>query len=175
MTLEERYNNASANSYVGRVRSRQANDAGAGAGVDFMDGQPKKGVNSEDKYQTEFIRNDAGSLKNGKPGQNGQTPGSSGDLTGLKGLSRWTADALNIAFTKAGAGLESIWNARKGFKSSQTVKWSDPTDARTVYNSYHRWTPSTGFINSLSATDGINSTQSRVKTTPKGPSPAGFP
>lgn len=174
-SLEERYNGAAADSYVGRVRTRQAADSTVPNGVDFMDGQPKQNNTGDDKYQTEIKRNKAGTFKNGDTGNRGKLPGTDGSTTGLTGLTRWTGDALNIAFTKAGAGLESRWNQFKAFKSAQTVKWTDPTDNR-AYTNYHRYTPLTNqkFVDTLPP-EANPGTQARVKTTPKGPSPAGFP
>jgi hypothetical protein len=62
MTLEERYNAAPSTTYVGKVRSLQAAEAGAREGVNFMDGDghgqwgPGKTV-APYQVQTEFKRN----------------------------------------------------------------------------------------------------------------------
>lgn len=175
-SLEARYNGATADSYVGRVRIRQASLTATGPnenGVDYMDGQPKGTGTDPDKYQTEFKRNNAGTFKYDNVGNRGKKPGTDGSTDGLSGLTRWKGDALQIAFTNSGAGLTSQWTRRKGFKSAQTVKWTDPTD-NTAYGNYHRWIPTTSFVDSLPS-EANPGTQSRVKTTPKGPSPAGFP
>ena len=177
MTLEQRYNDAAANTYVGRVRTRQAAGSTETNGVDFMDGQPKLSTSPEDAYQTEFKRNPAGAFKYGAPGQNNLLPGTdaSTEATGAPiGLSRWTANALNIAFSAASTGLQSRWVKYRGFKSASPTKWVDPTTNQS-YSYYHRWDPTGNFVNALPNTvpagqSGL-STQARVKTTPKGPSP----
>jgi hypothetical protein len=81
MNLEERYKAASADTYVGRVRTRQAEEAGPIRGVDFMDGVVKQGA---DRIQDGFIRNTAGDFKYGGGGK----------VAGTVGLSRWLAPGL---------------------------------------------------------------------------------
>jgi hypothetical protein len=94
MNLEERYNAASENTYVGRVRARQAADAGAGPGVDFFDGDGRAAWSptatpAPDEVQTEFTRNNEGDFRYGGGGKapaltdNGSYP-----------LSRWLARGL---------------------------------------------------------------------------------
>lgn len=86
MTLEERYNAASVNTYVGRVKALQAADAGAIDGVNFMNGEGFTGKPpANDQVQTEFKRNAEGAFKYGG---GGKVPGS-------YNLSRWLPKGLN--------------------------------------------------------------------------------
>jgi hypothetical protein len=83
MNLEDRYNASPASSYVGRVRTRQAEEAGAIEGVNFMDGVPRETA-GPDTIQEGFIRNQAGAFKYGGAGK----------VPGTSGLSRWLAPGL---------------------------------------------------------------------------------
>lgn len=86
MTLEERYNAASVNTYVGRVKALQAADAGAIDGVNFMNGEGFTGKPpANDQVQTEFKRNVAGAFKYGGDGK----------VPGTYSLSRWLPKGLN--------------------------------------------------------------------------------
>lgn len=85
MTLEERYNAAGTNTYVGRVKTSQAADAGAIDGVNFMNGEGFTGKPpANDQVQTEFKRNAAGAFKYGGGGK----------VPGTYSLSRWLQPGL---------------------------------------------------------------------------------
>jgi len=91
MTLEERYNAAGAESYVGRVKNLQAADAGDINGVNFLDGDGRGTwapgqTPPPDVVQNEFKRNNAGDFRYGG---GGKTPAGSND--GSYPLSRWLA------------------------------------------------------------------------------------
>lgn len=171
MGLKELYEGSNGGQfpYVNTVRTQQASDAGSAApGVNFLDGLPRTKTQTPDQMQTEFTRNDAGSLKYGASGRNAKTPGTADDVAGTGGLSRWTTSALNIAFDDASTqpSLSSIYNRRKGFKSSSPVNWAGQ-------DSFHRWTPKVGksFVESL--TD-VDKSKTRVTGSPSGPSPSGI-
>jgi hypothetical protein len=119
MSLEAMYNNATANSYVGTIRTRQAADARGAQLVNFMDGTRRNvGNNTADEFQTEFTRNTAGSyVAGGVPKHTG------GSLT------RWTDKAYKLAFN--GEGPASL---SRGYYTSQF---------RTAYNArlIHNYTP----------------------------------
>lgn len=91
MTLEERYNAAAANTYVGLVKDKQAADVGAGSGVNFLDGDGRGQWQAgqtppPDVVQNEFKRNAAGDFRyNG----GGKSPAATND--GSYPLSRWLA------------------------------------------------------------------------------------
>lgn len=83
MTLEERYNAAGADTYVGRVKTTQAGGE-AGAGVNFMDGDGRNAWSPDataapDQVQTEFTKNAAGDFRYGGGGK----------VAGAYSLSRW--------------------------------------------------------------------------------------
>lgn len=86
MNLEERYNSAAPSSYVGRVRDGQSSEAGAGPGVNFMDGTPRTAP-GPDEVQREFTRNNAGDFKYGGGGK----------VPGTYALSRWLTRGLEKA------------------------------------------------------------------------------
>jgi hypothetical protein len=83
MNLEERYKSAPESTYVGRVRDRQEESAGAIQGVNFMDGVPRTQP-GPDTVQREFTRNAGGDFK-----YNG-----GGKVPGTPGLSRWLTPGL---------------------------------------------------------------------------------
>lgn len=161
MTLEERYNAAGNESYVGRVKSFQAADAGAIDGVNFLDGKKRTKTLAPDEYQTEIKRNAEKSFLYDAPGKNGKVPGSDADETGVKGLSNWTTSALDFSFKKSGT-LISLHEKFKGFKSSSPTKW-------TGQQNYHLWTRDTTWVNGLQV-----GAKSRVTGASAGPSPAGI-
>lgn len=97
MSLEELYNDANPNSYVGRVRTKQAADAEVTSGVNFMDGTRRGARPSPDQFQTEFTRNSEGSFLTG--GAQGVVPSTTDKSYPL---SRWTRRALLLAFEKDG-------------------------------------------------------------------------
>jgi len=97
MSLEALYNGASADTYVGRIRTRQAAMAPTNQTlVNFLDGQPRSPSTStqQDVYQREFTRNSEGQYKSG--GAQGIIRGSEVKLT------RWTNRAFKIAFDGEG-------------------------------------------------------------------------
>lgn len=91
-TLEELYNEAAGDSYVGRVRQQQAADAGtADTGTNFFDGVGRdQQNNAPDEYQDEFSRNTAGDYRYGG---GGKVPGTEGTT-----LSRWLSKGIAKAF-----------------------------------------------------------------------------
>ena len=140
MSLIDLYTRATENSYVGRVRLQQAGITQNGGdnnnltdGTNFFDGTARTRVPTADQFQTELTRNRPGALKYDASGQNGQTPGSSRSVTGLGGLSRWTANALNIGFKDAQVrpGKTSIHNRFKVFKGND--RWNGKTNFH-LYN-----------------------------------------
>jgi hypothetical protein len=137
-TLAKRYAEASADTYVGKVRTQQSSTAGAGKGVNFLDGQSRAifSVDSstgapvappDDVFQTEFTRNASGAFRYGAPGQRQQTPGSSTSADGQGGLSRWLPKALDISF---GAGKHpnlgdgNLYDKYKSFLTSSPTGWA---------------------------------------------------
>lgn len=91
MTLEERYNAAAANSYVGLVKDKQAADAGDINGVNFVDGDGRGAFKAgqtppPDVVQNEFKRNKEGDFRYGG---GGKSPAATND--GSYPLSRWLA------------------------------------------------------------------------------------
>ena len=127
MNLEERYNAAGETTYVGRVRARQAADAGVGPGVNFLDGEPSAPrVTPPNTYQREFTRNAEGALKYGATGQNGLTPGvdttdNTANISASTGLTRWTKLALEKAFL---SGQSSLLTKFKTYKNTVVHKYT---------------------------------------------------
>lgn len=158
MNLEERYNAASENTYVGKVRARQAADAGAGAGTNFLDGdgsgqwQPGQTA-APDVVQNEFKRNAAGDFRYGG---GGKSPG--GTNNGSYPLSRWLQ-----------RGLE------KGDTYMTNNRYTTITDARNSSNMVYKYSPMVGKSFSESA---ILSEMSKAKigpqSSPVGPTPGGL-
>lgn len=99
MSLEDLYNNAANETYVGKVRRTQANDVGAGDSNSFLDGTRKttRTLASADAFQKEFTRNQGGSFVVG--GAQGTVPATSDKSYPL---SRWTTKALKLAFEQDG-------------------------------------------------------------------------
>lgn len=99
MSLEALYNSAAATTYVGSVRTQQAQDVGARPAQSFMDGNKRSKFNgtiinaSVDAYQTEFTRNEAGSFSVG---------GAQAPTRPANGLTRWTSRAFELAFGNKG-------------------------------------------------------------------------
>lgn len=152
MTLEERYNAAAGNTYVGRVKSLQAADVGPKNGVNFMDGTGRaKNNTAPDEYQTEFKRNAEGDFKYGG---GGKVPGNTDNKYSL---SRWLPKALDKAFGAGGYFLNNRYTTLNDVKNSQ-VK-------------IHKFAPITGrdfttILPSLS--------KGRVIGSSSGPSPSGL-
>lgn len=153
MTLEERYNSAGVNTYVGRVKSLQAADVGARPGVNFMDGVGRgKNNSAPDEYQTEFKRNAEGDFRYGG---GGKTPAATNNKT--YPLSRWLPKALNKAFGAGGYFLNNRYTILNDVRNSQ-VK-------------VHKFAPLTDkdFTSALTFLS-----KSRVIGSSAGPSPAGL-
>lgn len=99
MTLEERYKASSENTYVGRVRSKQAaigpdgkDLTGVTRGVDFLDGKPKSAPTAPDQVQDEFTRNNSGDFRYDG---GGKIPGANaGDPKTQYKLSRWLTKGI---------------------------------------------------------------------------------
>lgn len=158
MNLEERYNAASENTYVGRVRARQAADAGAGQGVNFLDGdgrgQWEPGQTAApDVVQNEFKRNAAGDYRYGG---GGKAP--AGTNNGEYPLSRWLQ-----------RGVE------KGDTYMVNNRFTTVTDTRNASNIVYKYSPLEG---KSFAESSILSELSKGKISPQsspvGPTPAGL-
>jgi hypothetical protein len=164
MNLEERYNNASENTYVGRVRARQAAEAGAGPGVNFLDGDTRgtwsPGTEAApDTIQKEFTRGAAGDFRYGG---GGKEPGAGDSYL----LSRWLDKSLKIAFDGVGPSRlpTGYWlNSR----------YTTLNDVRNQGVKLHNYAPVSGKAFSEAE---ILSELSKGKITgaPSGPSPAGL-
>jgi hypothetical protein len=162
MTLEERYNSAGANTYVGRVRQLQAADSAAEQGVNFMDGNGRGqfafGASpAPDEFQTEFTRNSPGDFKYGG---GGKVPGGNNNSYIL---SRWLDSALQIAFGGKGPNTQpaGYWG------NSKFTTLSDPRNANTLVHKYAPL-PDRDFVSKLQM-----GAKGRVGGAPSGPSPNG--
>lgn len=154
MTLEERYNAATAETYVGRVKNLQAADRGAGDGVNFMDGDARgiwspDATAAPDQVQSEFTRNAAGDFRYGG---GGKVPGSADNTYALsrwltKGVEKGDTYLTNNRFT-------TVNDVRNGGTLLQKYNWlkEDSTFA--------------GKLPDLS--------KGKVIGTPSGPSPKGL-
>jgi hypothetical protein len=150
MTLEERYNAAGANTYVGRVRTLQAADVGGNKpGVNFMNGEGFTGTPpAPDQVQTEFTRNNAGDFKYAG---GGKVPGSPDNKYVL---SRWLTKGVE-------KGDTYLTNTR-----FTTV--SDVRNASTLLQRYNWLKDTNKFIGTLA-----EGTRGRI-TPATGPTPAGL-
>lgn len=153
MTLEERYNNASANTYVGKVKSIQAADAGAGKGVNFMDGDGRgmwspDSTAAPDQVQTEFTRNAAGDFRYGG---GGKVPGNPDNTYKL---SRWLTKGVQKGDTY--------------LANNRFTTVSDVRNASTLLQKYN-WLKDDATFSGKVASAG-----NKVKGSPAGPSPAGL-
>jgi hypothetical protein len=155
-TLEERYNEAGADTYVGRVRTLQSAEAGAGRGVNFFDGIGRNPGNvAPDEYQEEFTRNEPGGFRYGG---GGLEPGATND--GSYPLSRWLDKGVEKAFVSG----ESYF---------QNNRYTTIADVRNGGTKVHNYAPVSGkkfdeaaFLSELS--------KGKISGSPKGPSPAGL-
>jgi hypothetical protein len=164
MNLEERYNAASENTYVGRVRTRQAAEAGAGPGVNFLDGDARStwtpgAEAAPDEFQKEFTRNNPGAFLYGG---DGKEPGVGTSYT----LSRWLSKSLNIAF--GGVGPSRL----------PTGYWKNPrfttvNDVRNGNTTLHRYAPEAG-ASFAESTILSEMSKGRIAGSASGPSPAGL-
>lgn len=159
MTLEERYNNAASNTYVGKVRTTQAADYGAKSGVDFMDAGAKP-LGTADSIQSNFQRRTSDDVTVVQGGDDTKTYGA-GEL---KGVSRWYGRALNYAFTDPAAIANGITNSQwTTFKAKRV----GTKDAWTDNPTFHRWTPKEVFSASTSLSE-----LARTRATGKRPTPS---
>jgi len=150
MTLEERYNAAGTDTYVGRVKAFQAADAGAIDGANFMDGDGRQGwapgtAPAPDQVQTEFKRNAEGDFRYGGGGK----------VAGTYALSRWLAKGTD-----------------KGDTYLTNVKFTTVNDIRNANTVVHKYSGLAGKSFELA---GNLSELAKGKFTgsPAGPSPAG--
>jgi hypothetical protein len=133
MSLEQLYNDAQSGTYVGKVKSTQVSDVGAGPADSSFDGGRKttRTIASSDVFQKEFTRNAAGAYVVG--GAQGTVPPSN-DKTYQ--YSRWTGEALKLPFEGKGpASLDKGFYDNNRFRTATTPK--GPT---TVHN----YTPNDG-------------------------------
>jgi hypothetical protein len=156
MNLEERYRTAAASSYVGKVRTTQAADAGAGQGVNFLDGNSRPqfqpgSVAAPDEVQDEFTRNVAGAFRYGG---GGKTPASTNDKS--YPLSRWLP-----------AGTD------KGDTYFTNNRYTTISDVRNAPGTIvHKFSPLAGKAFDVSAV--LSSfAKSRISGGAAGPSPSG--
>lgn len=153
MNLEERYNSAAANTYVGRVKNLQAADRGAGAGVNFLDGEPRNTWSSDstaapDQVQTEFTRNAAGDFRYGG---GGKSPGSGNTYS----LSRWL---------KKGTDKGDTYLVNNRFTTVNDVR-----NSGTLLQRYNWLKEDSTFSGKLP-----DISKGKVLGAPSGPSPAGL-
>lgn len=154
MTLEERYNAASNDTYVGRVKSFQAADAGEREGVNFLDGDARNvwspgSTAAPDQVQTEFKRNAEGDFRYGG---GGKVPGSPDNTYKL---SRW----LNKGVEKGDTYLSN----------NRYTTVSDTRNASTLLQRYNWMKEDSTFAGKLPELS-----KGRVNGSPSGPSPAGL-
>ena len=150
MSLEQLYNDARPNTYVGTVRTRQEASATGASLVNFLDGQPKTRSTQADVFQTEFTRNRPGQYVAG--GAQGIQRGTTQDYT------RWTDKSFKLAFD--GEGPPTLAN---GFYTNRFR--TDPSTNSLV----HMYTPAVG----KSFGDANNSAKARIASSPSG-APTGF-
>lgn len=160
MSLEALYNQASNDSYVGTVRTRQAESAPTNQTlVNFLDGERRTaGNNEQDAFQTEFTRNAPRSYVAG----GAQPPILANNTTnnsdaGAKTNTRWTNNAFKLAFDNKGPA--SLIN---GFYTNQF---------RPEFNGerVHKYTPT---LNSKFGDVNV-SAKTRIVSSPSG-APTGF-
>jgi hypothetical protein len=160
MSLESLYNSAASNTYVGTVRTRQADLAPTNQTlVNFLDGERRSQGNNElDAFQIEFTRNAPNSYVAG----GAQPPILANNTTrnsdaGAKTNTRWTNNAFKVAFDNKGP--VSLIN---GFYTNQF---------RPEFNGerVHKYTPK---LNSKFG-DVNTSAKTRIVSSPSG-APTGF-
>lgn len=158
MNLEERYNAASENTYVGKVRARQAADAGSNPGVNFLDGDGRGQwtpgqTAAPDVVQNEFKRNAEGDFRYGG---GGKVPG--GSTAGDYPLSRWLQ-----------RGVE------KGDTYMTNNRYTTISDARNASNIVYKYSPLVGKSFSESAIlSELSKSKIGPQSSPVGPTPAGL-
>jgi hypothetical protein len=156
MTLEERYNAATPNTYVGRVKNLQASDVGGNKpGVNFMDGDARgewspSTTPAPDQVQAEFTRNTAGDFRYGG---GGKTPAATNDKT--YPLSRWLTKGVD----KGDAYLTN----------NRFTTVNDTRNSGTLLQRYNWLKESDTFTGKLS-----NFSKGKVIGSASGPSPNGL-
>jgi hypothetical protein len=157
MNLEERYNAASNDTYVGRVKNLQAADVGAGRGVNFFDGDGRtewdpSATAAPDEVQNEFTRNDAGDFRYGGGGKspaltdNGSYP-----------LSRWLARGLEKG---------DVYFANNRFTTIGNVRNAPGTIVHKYWSADGKRFDESAILSELS--------KGKLSGSPIGPSPAGL-
>jgi hypothetical protein len=159
MNLEERYNAAGADTYVGRVRLQQSAEAGAGAGVNFVDGDARgiwspDSTAAPDQVQAEFTRNESGDYRYGGGDKN---PAGTNDKS--YPLSRWLS-----------RGLEKAFGADGYFTNNRFTTVNDVRNAGTLV---HKYAP-LGGKQFDEATILSELSKGKISGSPIGPSPAGL-
>lgn len=150
MNLEERYNSAAANTYVGRVKQLQAADAGAREGVNFFDGDARgtwspDSTAAPDQVQKEFTRNAAGDFRYDGGGK----------VPGTYTLSRWLQRGVEKGDTY--------------LTNNRYTTVSDVRNANTIIQKYNWLKTDTNFVAYLSEFG-----KAKVNGSPSGPAPAGL-
>jgi len=160
MNLEERYNAASSDTYVGRVKNLQAADVGARAGVNFMDGDGRgiwsvDSTAAPDQVQTEFKRNAEGDFRYGGGGKVPGNPDNS------YSLSRWLTRGIDKAFEGEGSY----------YLNNRYVTIGDVRNAPGTV--VHKYAPVSG-KKFDEATILSELSKGKISGSPTGPSPAGL-
>jgi hypothetical protein len=163
MSLEQRYKDADKTSYVGRVRDLQAADAGAGRGVNFLDGDgvgkwtPGR-TDSPDTFQKGFTRESEGTYRYGT----NKSPAATNDKS--YPLSGWLDKSLKMAFEGVGpaARPKGLWLDNR----LTTLK-----DVRNGDTKLHTYAP----LKDKAFSDVLGEmAKGRVNGSASGPSPAGL-
>jgi hypothetical protein len=157
MNLEQRYNAAGNNTYVGRVKNLQAADVGAGAGVNFFDGDGRSAWDpsttaAPDVVQTEFTRNDAGDFRYGG---GGKTPALTNN--GRYPLSRWLARGLEKG---------DAYFANNRFTTISNIRNAPNTIVHKYWSTTGKKFDEATILSELS--------KGKISGSPVGPSPAGL-
>jgi hypothetical protein len=152
MSLESLYNQAPRDTYVGTVRTRQANDAPTNQTlVNFLDGQAKgrSDTQTPDQFQTEFTRNAPNAFVSAGAQGVARNPNQT--------FTRWTSKSFNLAF-----GNEGPAHLRNGFYTNQFRPVYAGIDGRLKQT--HMYTPNTG----RKFGDVNESARRRVNSSPSG-------
>jgi hypothetical protein len=120
MSLEQLYNGASRNTYVGTVRERQEQMVGVNGPplVNFLDGDIRGSEATPDQFQREFTRNESGAYKSGGSQGITRTVGAT--------LSRWTSKAYELAFGGKGPSTLPSGYYNNKFTNNKTIHLYTP-------------------------------------------------